>query len=1190
MDRLAATMVLLATLACASLHAASLPAAPRFQALGVAEGLPSSVVYQLAQDPAGFIWIGTEDGLVRYDGVDMRVYRHDRTDPHSLSANQVATMLIDRDGNLWTGGEASGLNRMLDGSGRFEHWRHQPENPDSLGSDDVWALAQDSSGAIWAGTYRGGLNRLNEDGSFLRVGHEPGNPHSLNSDIILSLHADDQGRLWIGTDIGLDVRDSDGIITHVDLSMLDAPDNRLHVPSLLGEPDGSVLVGTRRGVVRIGAQLEYLGRVAEGLAQPATISMRRDSKGALWIGTLHGAGLLDGDGLRHIAPAEGTPGALPGPRVASILCDHEGGLWLGLLDGGVQYLPPHWRNFASFQHQPGNPDSLAHSVVGGLALDTDNALYVVSATNGLDRIEPRSGQVRRLGEVLDGNQARLWTVLPVDGQLWLGMGTTVRALDFGSDAPVLRDKPGAPMPQGRVEHLLRAADGTVWAVSVGGGVVHLDSTFTEIDRYLPDNQRLDDTDIKGIALDADDVPCLATASGVACLERERNRFERVANLPEEPVDALAFAADGSLWLHRLEALERYRRGRYGWQLTTQFGATDGFPAMSVTGIVPTVDGTLWVTTARGLWRVDTRMRTLYRFSERDGLPSSEFIMRPPVVRSDGVIHAGTRRGVIAFDPAAVETTLSPAPVALTALRVRRAGNPVDLDPRQPLQLRYGDRDLTIQVRALSFANPTANRYRFRLGGFEDDWLDSLDLGQRMFSQLPAGRYELHVQARNAGAPWSDLAQALQIRVAPPPWATPWARAGYVVASALLLLAIFANYRARIQRRHALALAVTRRRAAEQLAAAKSNFLTMMSHEIRTPLTGVLGMTELLMGQPLDERQRGYARAIQQSGSILLRVVNDSLDLARIRAGRLALDVQPLDPAALVQGVLKMCEGAAAPKGLRLEAVVFPGTPAWVLGDQTRIEQILLNMVGNACKFTEQGSVTVELAGQDDGQLRLTVRDTGPGMTAQLRERLFERFEQADGDTARRHGGSGLGLAICRELVELMSGSINVTSTPGEGSTFVVTLPLPAVAGPADPGGTTDAQNGPSAGSPGPLDVLLVEDDDTSAQLVGDLLAQRGHRITRVDDALAALAHLQTQRCQLAIISIALRGIDGVRLAAMIRTLDGDAATLPVLGITADGNGDGRVATPDAGVDGWLRKPFSGAQLERAISSLRGIRR
>lgn len=1191
MNKLVATLALLTMLALAAVHAASLPPAPRFQALGVADGLPSSVVYQLAQDPAGFLWIGTEDGLARYDGVDMQVYRHSRDDPQSLSANQVTALLVDRDGNLWAGGEASGLNRMLAGSGHFEHWRHQSEDPASLGSDDVWALAQDSSGAVWAGTYRGGINRFNGDGSFLRVRHEPDNPDSLNSDIILSLHADAQGRMWVGTDIGLDVRHSDGRITHIDLSMLDAPGGRLQVPSLLGESDGSVLVGTRRGIVRIGPQLDYLERVAEELEQPATIALQRDSKGALWIGTLHGVGLLDGDGLRHIAPAEGTPGALPGPRVASILCDHEGGLWLGMLDGGVQYLPPHWRNFTSFLHQPGNSSSLTHGVVGGLAMGADNAVYVVSATNGLDHVEPRSGRVTRWGERLGGSQGRLWSVLAVDEQIWLGMGTTLHALPIDTNGGLMREKGGVPMPHGRVEHMLRAADGTVWAVSVGGGVVHLDQSFTEIARYVPSDQRLHDADIKGIALDDEGVPCLATASGVACLDHGLDRFERVTELPDEPVDALAFADDGSLWLHRIEGLERYRRRQGSWQLTTRIGAVDGFPAMSVSGIVPAAAGMLWVTTPRGLWRVDTHMRALHRFSERDGLPSSEFIMRPPVVRSDGIIHAGTRRGVVAFDPTAVETTLAPAPLALTALRVRRGGGSIDLDPHQPVRLQYRDRDLTIQVRALSFANPAANRYRFRLSGFEDDWLDSHGLGQRVFSQLPAGHYVLHAQARNAGAGWSDLAQQVRIRVEPPPWATPWARAGYVIGAALLLLAIFAGYRARMQRRHALALAVTRRRAAEQVAAAKSNFLTMMSHEIRTPLTGVLGMTELLVAQPLGERQRGYASAIQQSGSILLRVVNDSLDLARIRAGKLALDVQPFDPAAMVCGVLKMCEAAAAPKELRLEAVISPQSPARVLGDHMRIEQILLNMVGNACKFTEQGSVTVELAVQGDGQLCLSVRDTGPGMTTEVRERLFGRFEQADGKVARLHGGSGLGLAICRELVELMSGTISVTSTLDQGSTFVVALPLPVVKGGAPTDG--DAVAGSvlaSADALHVLDVLLVEDDDIAATVCRDLLAQHCHHVTRVDDALAALTHLQTQACDLVIIAMELSGIDGAKLAEMVRGLKCDAAKLPLLGITARGRGDEAEASPASGIDVLLHKPFSGAQLERALSALRGTRR
>lgn len=1187
MKKLGVVAGLLSMLALGFVQAASLPLAPRFEAVGVAQGLPSSVVYQLVQDPAGFLWMGTEDGLARFDGVDMQVYRHDPRDPHSLSANQVAALLVDSNGDLWTGGEASGLNRMRAGTNRFEHWRHQPGDARSLGSDDVWALAQDSTGAIWAGTYMGGINRFHPDGTFLQVRHEADNPDSLNSDIILSLHADDLGRLWIGTDVGLDVRDADGHIRHVDLSMLGAPAGRLQVPVLLGEPDGSVLVGTRRGIVRIGAQLDYRGRVADGLAQPATIALQRDGKGALWVGTLHGVGLLDENGLQHIAPAEGTPGALPGPRVASILHDHEGGLWFGLLDGGVLYLSPHWRNFTSFLHQPGNEQSLAHGAVGGLGMSVDNAVYVVSANDGLDRLDPLSGQINRLGHLLDGSQARLWSVQPVDDGIWLGLGTTLRMLPAGAEAGALRDKDGPAMPHGRVEHMLRAADGDVWAVSVGGGIVRLDAQFAEVARYIPADDRLHDTDIKGIALDGRGAPWIATASGLERHDVELDRFVTVDDLPRELIDALAFASDGSLWLHRVDALEQYRQKGRQWQLITRIDADDGFPATSVGGIVPAADGSLWVTTARGLWRVDTLTHTLHRFGERDGVPSSEFILRPPVVRSDGVIHAGTRRGVVAFDPTAVETALVPPPVALTHLRVRRDGAALDLDAREPVQLRYRDKDLSIQVRALSFANPGANRYRFRLDGFDDDWLDGNELGQRVFSQLPAGQYLLHAQARNAGATWSSLARPIAVRVAPPPWATPWARAGFAALALLLLLGMFGAYRARMQRRHALALAVTRRQAAEQLAAAKSNFLTMMSHEIRTPLTGVLGMTELLMAQPLMERGRGYAEAIQKSGNILLRVVNDSLDLARIRAGKLALDRQPFDPAAMVRGVLKICEGAAAPKGLQLRAVIDPDTPPSVVGDHTRIEQILLNLVGNACKFTDSGSVTVALAPRADGQLCFAVSDTGPGMSADVRERLFGRFEQADGDIARRHGGSGLGLAICQELVGLMSGSITVDSVVGQGSTFTVLLPLP----PSDGAGAGVAVGPPeSAAGSRALDVLLVEDDATAAAVIEGLLVQRGHTVTAVDNALAALAHLHTRPADLAIVDMELSGIDGGQLIAMIRKLEGAAGLLPVLGVTARSRGEEAEDFLAVGVSTWLRKPVTGAQLADALNALSGAPR
>jgi len=343
------------------------------------------------------------------------------------------------------------------------------------------------------------------------------------------------------------------------------------------------------------------------------------------------------------------------------------------------------------------------------------------------------------------------------------------------------------------------------------------------------------------------------------------------------------------------------------------------------------------------------------------------------------------------------------------------------------------------------------------------------------------------------------------------------------------------------------------------------------------MTGVLGMSELLLATTLDERQRGYTKAIHQSGELMLRLVNDSLDIARIEAGKFALDDRELDPAALVREVADLEQPLAARKGLAIRVDVAPGVPVSVWGDPLRIKQILLNLVNNAIKFTEHGGVVIELSRIGGNQLRLRVRDTGPGMTEDVCARLFNRFEQAEGVTLR-HGGSGLGLSISRQLAVLMGGRISVSSTVGEGSAFDVDLPIyeakssGVAARPLPPRATV---------RPGALDVLLVEDDPTVAEVLVGLLEGMGHRAKHAVNGLAALVELKDSRFDLALLDLDLPGMDGLKLS---RTIRGGQIqpTIAMIAVTARSIGDEETQVRAAGMDGLLRKPVTAALLDAAI--------
>ena len=447
-------------------------------------------------------------------------------------------------------------------------------------------------------------------------------------------------------------------------------------------------------------------------------------------------------------------------------------------------------------------------------------------------------------------------------------------------------------------------------------------------------------------------------------------------------------------------------------------------------------------------------------------------------------------------------------------------------------------------------------------------------GERIFSRLPPGRYALEVQGRSSDSVWSQV-KTLRFRVAPPWWQSPWGVACMVGLLIVLIAWWMHAYRRRLRRRTEWQMAQHRRSVAEQASQAKTQFLATLGHEVRTPMTGVLGMSELLLATKLDERQHRYIRSIQNAGRHLLRLVNDALDLARIEAGRLELDQQDFDLRELLDEVVALTAPMAERRGLTFTSEIDPRLPAALRGDAVRVRQILLNLLSNAVKFTERGQVRLQALPLDGQGLRLVVSDTGPGINAEQQARLFRRFEQGDG-AHTRYGGSGLGLAISQELAAAMGGGIAVESTPGEGTRFVVDLPLPVAQGDAAGAVQADAVEVP-------LSVLLVEDDATIAEVIVGLLQARGHRVRAVPHGLAALTELALAPVDIALLDLDLPGMDGLALARELRR---QGFAQPLLAVTARADAQAEVQAREAGFDAFLRKPVTGELLAAAMTAAR----
>ena len=391
---------------------------------------------------------------------------------------------------------------------------------------------------------------------------------------------------------------------------------------------------------------------------------------------------------------------------------------------------------------------------------------------------------------------------------------------------------------------------------------------------------------------------------------------------------------------------------------------------------------------------------------------------------------------------------------------------------------------------------------------------------------------------------------------------------------------------KLQRAHAVARAA--RAAAETANRAKSQFLANMSHEIRTPLNGILGMAQAMAGSRLSASQKERLDVIRQSGDMLLTILNDVLDLSKIEAGKLELESLPFEVATVAREAHEAFTPLFREKGLRFELRIQPGAGGLRQGDPTRVRQIIFNLVSNALKFTDAGEVTLALAATTDGVV-VCVRDTGVGIPADRLASLFQKFEQADVSTTRRFGGTGLGLAICRELTQLMAGTIKVDSTLGQGSAFTVTLPLGRVEGdgaqalPAAPA----ADRRTAVPKAGPLRILAADDNRMNQLVLKTLLEQADLTVTLVDDGRAALQAWEAEDWDLILMDMQMPVMDGLTAVRHIR--EGEAATgrarTTIIALTADAMSHQVKSYGAAGIDGFVGKPINVAQLFETIKTV-----
>lgn len=1194
-----------------------------FSHLSVNEGLSQSTVLSIHQDQFGFMWVGTRDGLNKYDGYSFEVFKHAVNDSTSIAGNIIYDIQADSNGNIWVVTE-NGLSKYDRKWNVFHNYSLPKREFETSSLQVLWI---DRAENIWVGG-RHGLFLFDEKEGRFTTDFIAGEESAVRRmGFVSSIYEDEAGNLWVGTTrLGIyRLNKKKRTFERLHTEFVANTDNS-RVEALLVGKDGQVWVGTYgNGLFLIDAAGNLLHRYhheAEAgrykLSNSNIRTLELDDDDRLWVGTFDGLDIIDnGQIVKQIRYQEGNVRGLSHSSIRAIFKDRKGTMWIGTYFGGVNLFDEDDQQFRHFYHRPFDHRSLSYNVVGAFTETGSGDLIIGTERGGINFFD------RRLS--VHKHQARPNSTIKSllndkDGRVWVGVFRGGLQL-FNPNDYTLKRYPSAnqldyqSMREAIVNCIVEDPQGGLWLGTDNKGGVFYFNTETERFEHFFGQDTLQDYlnnhAVKSIYLAPDGQLLLATkGKGIVMFDRHTAQIDQYDRLLNDGASAFVdefnhiFAdKSGILWFASSGAgVFSYNPG------TGEVDAIhtgDGLANNIVMGTMQDNDGYLWFVTLNGLTKYDANgSQILKNYHYSSGFPLEEINEGAFYKTTDGSFLIGGSNGYTIMDPLNLRDNAYLPPVLITDIRVSNKrvlpgdGTGIleqELHKTESITLRHTQSILTLDFAALNFIRPENNQYAYMLQGFDDEWIYSQNRRSATYTRLPAGVYTFMVKGSNNDGVWNTEPLELQIVMLPPPWRTWWAYCIYVVLIVIGFLVIRYNAVKSTQLKHNLRLEQLEKEKLKEIHELKLSYFIDVSHEFRTPLTLIVSpLEEIVSARVGNEWLKSRLKVMLFNAKRLLLLIDQILEIRELESGHHVIQHKPLFLSSVMQEIIDSFKGLADKQQISLRYRERKIDELPLLIDQDKLEKVFFNLLSNAFKFTPEGGEIAITVSARDHVYYFEVKDTGQGIDEAIIERVFDRFFQ----NGKNNYGAGIGLSVTKLLVEVMGGTIRVESKRNAGTRFFITLPLrPA------PNGGLEPASAPAFQKPVPLEyqhavlegkqevkgqpeketLLVVEDNkDLKAYLVDQLSAE--YDVVTANNGEKGLKKARRTGPALIVSDVMMPKMDGFELCRQLKSTD-ELCHIPVILLTAKNSHIHKLEGLEHGADDYLSKPFSILELKARIKNI-----